>query len=45
MNHSMLLIFSDFDQIIGSMGSMIASTLKLGIALLNGGNAAVQQVK
>uniref|UniRef100_A0A3B3HPU3 Ryanodine receptor 2 n=1 Tax=Oryzias latipes TaxID=8090 RepID=A0A3B3HPU3_ORYLA len=27
----------------GSMGSMIASTLKLGIALLNGGNAAVQQ--
>ncbi|KAF6736299.1 Ryanodine receptor 2 [Oryzias melastigma] len=27
----------------GTMSSMIASTLKLGIALLNGGNAAVQQ--
>ncbi|KAM7385413.1 hypothetical protein PAMP_001499 [Pampus punctatissimus] len=27
----------------GTMGSMIAPTLKLGIALLNGGNATVQQ--
>ncbi|XP_071061794.1 ryanodine receptor 2 isoform X1 [Pseudochaenichthys georgianus] len=27
----------------GEMGSMIAPTLKLGIAVLNGGNAAVQQ--
>ncbi|XP_054654360.1 ryanodine receptor 2 isoform X4 [Dunckerocampus dactyliophorus] len=27
----------------GTMGSMIAPTLKLGIAVLNGGNAAVQQ--
>ncbi|KAM7408499.1 hypothetical protein PAMA_002295 [Pampus argenteus] len=27
----------------GAMGSMIAPTLKLGIALLNGGNATVQQ--
>ncbi|KAK5854224.1 hypothetical protein PBY51_015313 [Eleginops maclovinus] len=27
----------------GAMGSMIAPTLKLGIAVLNGGNAAVQQ--
>ncbi|XP_061915089.1 ryanodine receptor 2-like isoform X1 [Entelurus aequoreus] len=27
----------------GSLGSMIAPTLQLGIALLNGGNAAVQQ--
>nr|XP_057915111.1 ryanodine receptor 2 isoform X2 [Doryrhamphus excisus] len=27
----------------GTMGSMIAPTLKMGIAVLNGGNAAVQQ--
>lgn len=27
------------------MGSVIAPTLKLGIALLSGGNAAVQQVQ
>ncbi|XP_071766090.2 ryanodine receptor 2-like [Centroberyx gerrardi] len=27
----------------GDMGSMVASTLKLGIAILNGGNATVQQ--
>lgn len=27
------------------MGSMIAPTLKLGIAVLSGGNAAVQQVQ
>lgn len=27
------------------MGSMIASTLKLGIAVLSGGNATVQQVQ
>lgn len=27
------------------MGSKISSTLKLGIALLNGGNATVQQVE
>lgn len=27
------------------MGSMIAPTLKLGIAVLNGGNATVQQVQ
>lgn len=27
------------------MGSVIAPTLKVGIALLSGGNAAVQQVR
>lgn len=26
------------------MGRMVASTLKLGIAILNGGNSTVQQV-
>lgn len=26
------------------MGPMVASTLKLGIAILNGGNSTVQQV-
>lgn len=29
----------------GEMGPMVASTLKLGIAILNGGNSTVQQVK
>lgn len=28
----------------GEMGPMVASTLKLGIAILNGGNSTVQQV-
>ncbi len=28
----------------GDMGPMVAATLKLGIAILNGGNASVQQV-
>uniref|UniRef100_A0A4W5JED9 Uncharacterized protein n=1 Tax=Hucho hucho TaxID=62062 RepID=A0A4W5JED9_9TELE len=28
----------------GEMGPMVASTLKLGIAVLNGGNSTVQQV-
>lgn len=28
----------------GEMGLMVASTLKLGIAILNGGNSTVQQV-
>lgn len=27
------------------MGPMVAATLKLGIAILNGGNSTVQQVK
>lgn len=27
------------------MGPMVASTLKLGIAILNGGNSTVQQVQ
>uniref|UniRef100_A0A3B3RB91 Ryanodine receptor 2 n=1 Tax=Paramormyrops kingsleyae TaxID=1676925 RepID=A0A3B3RB91_9TELE len=29
----------------GEMGPMVASTLKLGIAILNGGNSTVQQVR
>lgn len=29
----------------GEMGPMVASTLKLGIAILNGGNSTVQQVQ
>lgn len=28
----------------GDMGPMVAATLKLGIAILNGGNTSVQQV-
>ncbi|CAI5678446.1 ryanodine receptor 2-like isoform X2 [Oreochromis niloticus] len=28
----------------GEMGPMVASTLKLGIAILNGGNSTVQQI-
>lgn len=33
-----------YDLILGEMGPMVASTLKLGIAVLNGGNSTVQQV-
>lgn len=36
-----ILLFLCFE---GETGPMVAATLKLGIAILNGGNSTVQQV-